>query len=247
MKRNRLLRYWAVPVAMLLSAGRLAAQNEPFASDRPGLSDSPDLIHKKNWQLSTGFDISKYNHYGIYQFSQNTLKYGVGQRLEARMDFSLQYDQREKKISAPPPSIGMKALLLKQRRFLPKVALIAEYYPPGWREGWPLSGAAVELCFSHGFKNNNSVYYNAGLDWTGLHEQPVFNSLVGFSYAVSPRLAAFTEIYTYKQPVVKLSWVTDIGATYLLTTRLQADFACGLNLTRPDGDYYFDGGITYNF
>jgi len=68
------MRFHLLFLALSLSVA-LFAQNEDFASDRPGLSDSPDLIRKNSWQIATGFDISKYNHYGLYQLSASTLKF----------------------------------------------------------------------------------------------------------------------------------------------------------------------------
>ena len=109
---------------------KINAQNEDFASDRPGLSDSPDLIAVKSWQISTGFDISKYNHYGVIQPSTNTLKYGISKRFEARMDFNLQYDDILKVFGTSSPSFGLKTLLINQGKAIPKIAFIIEYYPP---------------------------------------------------------------------------------------------------------------------
>ena len=225
----------------------LYAQTESFASDRPGLSDAPDLIAIKSWQINTGFDISKYNHSGLYQLSENTLKYGICERFEARLDFGLQYDPSTKVYGASGPSIGMKALLTKQNKFMPKTAFIIEYYPPPFSTIQQSSGLATEFCFSHNFKSGSSIYYNIGANWQAISGNPTLNSLIGFSYAVNRKLNSFIELYLYKTPQVQLNYVSDIGITYQLNKKLQLDFSAGLDIVQPQGNYNLSGGISYNF
>ncbi len=231
----------------LLHAFNLFAQDENFASDRPGLSDAPDLINKKSWQIATGFDISKYNHYGIYQLSENTLKYGISKRFEARLDFGLQYDPKKKIYGASGPSLGMKTLLFRQNKFIPKTAFIIEYYPPPFSTAQQSSGLAMEFCFSHNLKSGSSIYYNIGANWQDISGKPTTNSLIGFSYAVNGKLNSFIELYLYKAPQVQLNYVSDIGITYQLNKHLQLDFSTGFDIVKPKGNYYLSCGISYNF
>ena len=223
------------------------AQTESFASDRPGLSDAPDLITKKSWQIATGFDISKYNHSGNYQLSENTLKYGISKYFEARLDFGLQYNPSTKIYGASGPSVGMKALLFNQHKAIPKTAFIIEYYPPPFSATQQSSGLATEFCFSHTFKNGNSLYYNAGANWQDISQKATLNSLIGFSYAANAKLNSFIEFYLYKAPLMQMNYVSDIGITYQLTKKLQLDFSAGLNIVQPQGNFYYSGGISYNF
>lgn len=223
------------------------AQLPDFPADRPGLSDAPDLIDKRTWQIATGFDISKYNHYGVYQLSQNTLKYGIHERLEARLDFSYQYDPQKKTYGVSPPALGLKTLLLKQKYYTPKTSFIIEYYPPPFGDTQSATGWSMELCFTHNFKNGNNFYYNAGLNWFDVTTSPAINGLFGFNWQVKDPLNIFTEFYFYKKPSNNTVFVSDIGVTYLLNKRTLIDFATGLNLTNTNGNFYFDGGLTYNF
>ncbi|WP_199119561.1 transporter [Pedobacter sp. ASV28] len=225
----------------------LYAQNENFASDRPGLSDAPDLIDKKTWQIASGFDISKYNHYGVYQLSQNTLKYGISKRFEARLDFGLQYDPEKKIYGSSGPSLGLKTLLTPQHQFIPKTAFIIEYYPPPFSAAQQSSGLGTEFCFSHNFKNGNSLYYNIGANWLDIESKPTLNTLMGFSYQVNEVLHIFAEFYLYKVPEIRLNYVSDIGMTYQFNKKLQFDFATGLDIIKPNGNSYFNCGISYNF
>ncbi len=240
------MKYYLICLGILLTHV-LFSQDKKFASDRPGISDAPDLIDKNGWQIATGFDISKYNHYGIYQLSQSTLKYGISSRFEARLDIALQYDHIKNIYGAVPPSIGLKTLLFNQKKLIPKTALIVEYYPAAFGTVQKSSGLGIELCLSNDFKNGSSFYYNFGSNWIDIKAGATLNLLVGFSYAVSKKTALFVELYLYQNPGADINYVTDIGITQLLNKRLQLDFACGLDLVHPDGNYYFDGGITYNF
>jgi len=230
-----------------LSVRLLYAQNEDFASDRPGLTDAPDLIDRHTWQIASGADISRYNHYGIYQLSQNTIKYGISKRFEARMDFGLQYDSEKKVSSVSGPSVGMKALLASQYHIVPKTAFIIEFYPPSFGAQQQASGLGMELCFSNNLKSGNSIYYNAGANWLDLTQHPTYNALLGFSLKASASFTVFAEFYLYKAPGLKLNYVSDIGLTFQVNKKLQLDFATGLDILHPDGNSYFDGGITYNF
>lgn len=232
-------------ITAILYTAVVFAQDENFTSDRPGLSDAPDLITKKTWQLATGSDISTYNHYGIYQLSQNTLKFGISNYFEARMDLSLQYDPEMKTYSVQLPSVGLKTLLLKQHKAVPKTALIAEYYPPPL-SGSQGSGFAMELCFSNGFKNGNSLYYNIGANWQQLSQPPSFNFLLGYSYSWNKKFSTFMELYLYDGSLQTVNYVADIGITYQINKRLQIDLAAGRDLVHPKGNYYLDGGLSFN-
>ncbi|MBC7935061.1 MAG: hypothetical protein H7Y86_06850 [Rhizobacter sp.] len=223
------------------------AQTANFASDRPGLSNVPDLIEKKSWQIATGFDISKYNHSGNYQPSENTLKYGISKRFEARLDFGMQYNHSAKIYGASGPSFGMKALLFNQHKAFPKTALIIEYYPPPFSTTQQFSGLATEFCFSHTFKNGNNLYYNGGANWQDIYQTAILNSLIGFSCVANAKLNSFIEFYLYKAPLMQINYVSDIGITYQLNKQLQIDFSAGLNVVQPQGNYYYSGGFTYNF
>ncbi|MCX6318095.1 MAG: transporter [Bacteroidetes bacterium] len=231
----------------ILISCNLSAQSETFASDRPGLSDAPDLIRPQTWQIATGFDISKYNHTGNYQLSENTLKYGISKRIEARFDIGLQYDPDSKKYGASGPAVGIKYLLCNQLGIIPKTAFIIEYYPPLFSSGPTSSGLATEFCFSHTFKSGNILYYNAGANWQDIAQMATFNSLIGFSFTVNKVLNSFIELYLYKTPALKMNYVSDAGITYQVSKRLQVDLSAGVDLVQRKGDFNYSGGITYNF
>jgi hypothetical protein len=234
-------------ILCLLGSSIVLAQNEDFASDRPGLSDSPDLIEKNSWQIASGFDISKYNHYGIYQLSNNTLKYGINKLFEARLDFAFQYDPEQKLYGITSPALGIKSLLFRQNKWLPKTAFIFEYYPPPFSSTQQPSGMATEICLSYNYKNGNDIYYNIGTNWIDINAVPTLNSLIGFSYEFSEKTSTFIELYLYKTSKKPLNYVSDIGITYQLNDKFQIDFSAGLDLIKPKGNLYFEGGITYNF
>lgn len=250
-KRNKKHTCCFIQVLSLLTgvliSCNLSAQSEVFASDRPGLSDAPDLITANTWQIATGFDISKYNHSGNYQLSENTLKYGISKRIEARFDFGLQYNPDSKKYGASGPGIGIKYLLCNQFRMLPKTALIIEYYPPLFSPSPKSSGMAAEFCFSHSFKNGTILYYNAGANWLDITQKATLNSLIGFSFPANKVLNTFAELYLYKTPALKMNYVSDAGITCQVSKRLQVDLSAGIDLVHAKGDFNYSGGITYNF
>ena len=105
----------------------------------------------------------------------------------------------------------------------------------------------MEFCFSHNLKSGSSIYYNIGANWQDISGKPTTNSLIGFSYAVNGKLNSFIEFYLYKSPLMQMNYVTDIGITYQLKKQLQIDFSAGLDVAHPQGDFYYSGGITYNF
>lgn len=233
-------------LVLLFSYGAFC-QNEEFASDRPGLSDAPDLIQKKTFQLETGFDISRYNRYGLYQLSTNTLRYAINKRLEARMDFGIQYDPEQRIYGASAPALGIKTLLWNQKKALPKTALVLEWFPPPFGSPQGATGAGAELCLNHDLKNDDNIYYNAGLIWQDLNQAPIINGLIGYNHEFNKVWQGFIEFYYYDTRNKPFNMVTDIGITAQVNNRLQVDFAFGLDLKKPKGNLYFDGGISYNF
>lgn len=223
-----------------------SAQDEKFASDRPGLSDAPDLIARGKWQIATGFDWSQYNHYRVWQLSTNTLKYGISRRLEARMDFGMQYDKTKKIFGTVGPSLGIKGLLLKGRKIIPKAVVIIEYYPPPFSEKQYASGMAAEFCFANNW-GHNSIYYNAGYDWIDITMKGISNFLLGYQRQFNRTFAAFTEFYIFNPPRSATNYVADLGMTCQFSKKLQLDLTIGLDLSRPKGNSFSQGGFTYNF
>jgi len=163
------------------------------------------------------------------------------------MDFGLQYDQVQKIYGTNSPSFGLKTLLANQNKIFPKTAFIIEYYPPAFSITQQSSGLATELCFNHELKNSNNIYYNLGASWQDLKTKPVLNSLIGFSFEFNETWSSFIELYVYKKPTSITNYVSDIGTTFQVNKKLQLDFAIGLDLVKPSGNYYFDGGLSYNF
>ncbi|MFZ6023843.1 MAG: hypothetical protein ACOYVG_05230 [Bacteroidota bacterium] len=172
-------------------------QNEEFTADRPGLSDAPDLISKRTFQLESGFDISKYNRYGVYQLSTNTLRYALNNRFEARLDFGIQYDPEQKVYGASAPALGLKTLLQNQKNILPKTALIVEWFPPSFSNPQAATGLGTELCLNHDLKNDDNIYYNAGLLWQDLKQVPIVNGLIGYNHEFTKVWQGFIELYYY--------------------------------------------------
>lgn len=105
----------------------------------------------------------------------------------------------------------------------------------------------MEGCFSHEIKNDRAIYYNAGANWQDLNKKPTYNVLLGFSAPINEKFIYFIEAYYFKKPLVKNNFVMDAGIALQLNKKLQLDFATGLDITLPKGNYYFDGGVSYNF
>ncbi len=223
------------------------AQNENFASDRPGLSDAPDLIGKNQWQIASGFDLSQYNHYQLWQLSTNTLKFRISKHLEARMDFGIQYDRDKHIYGTVGPSFGIKGLLLPAKGIIPKTAVIVEFYPPPFSSQQQAAGVALELCFANNW-GSNSFYYNFGYDRIDFSSKGTSSILLGYQYQFNTKFAAFTEFYGFFPSQSSTNnYVTDVGITYQLNKKLQLDLTAGRDLSRPSGNSFSQGGITYNF
>ena len=60
-------------------------------------------------------------------------------------------------------------------------------------------------------------------------------------------MKSFVELYLYKKPGVVLNYVSDIGFTYQLNKKTQMDLSGGIDLVKPKGNFYFEGGLSYNF
>lgn len=223
------------------------AQDTDFSADRPGLSDAPDIISKGSWQIETGIDLSKYNHFGQWQIPEATLRYGINKFLEPRLDFGGQFDPSHKAYSVNPFALGIKTSITDQKKWIPQVSYIVEIYQPHFNNIKGPIGLGMEFCLNNNLKNNDKIYYNAGLDWNDVKMAAIINALLGYNHEINNIWQVFGEIYFYSSKAKPYNFVTDAGTTCQVSKSLQLDFSFGIDIIKPQGNLYSEIGFSYNF
>jgi hypothetical protein len=240
------MKYFLLSILSLSFGVFCYAQDSEFTADRPGLSDAPDIIKKGSWQIETGIDLSKYNHYGLWQIPSNTLRYSINKFLEPRLDFGGQFDPNRKTYGVSPFAIGSKVLITDQKKWIPQIAYIFEIYPPGFDSTQGSIGLGMELCINHDLKNDDNIYYNIGLNWNDMKTAAIVNALLGYNHEINYAWRVFGEIYFYSSKAKPNNFVADTGITWQMRNSLQLDFSVGMDIVKPQGNLYFEFGLSYN-
>lgn len=226
---------------------------ESIQTDRPDQTESPALTPKNFLQIETGLLYEK-TAGSSEAYSHPTIlwKYGINDNFELRMltEFNTEKSEDESFSGHAPLTLGFKAKLTEEKKFLPKISFIGNLTlnKTGAKPfQTPYSAPAFRFLFQHTLSENWSMGYNLGAEWNG--ESPDATAIYTFStaYSLTDKLGGFAEIYGYLNQFESADHRFDAGFNYLITDNLQIDASSGIGLSKISPEYFLSCGISYRF
>jgi hypothetical protein len=232
------------------------SQKADIVTDRPDQSNTPLLVPKGALQVETGFMVEKQNSTSInqtnYTYNNSLIKFGINEHFEFR--FNLGYVGTRKIIDdvitskgLAPIGVGLKIKLADAKGIWPQAAVITNInLRAGAKEFMPAYTANdITFAFAHELSKRFALTYNTGLKWNGNSPEATFFYTVTVSYAVTNKLGAFGEAYSFFPEKHKTDHRVDGGLTYKFSSRFQYDISGGLQLGSPSPDFFLSTGLSF--
>lgn len=247
-----------VLVLVVIGFVATAQSTSDMTTDRPDQTEAPVLVPQGGFQMETGFFIERTNqkNTAISDIGYNTslLKYGVNENLELR--FITEYlghqtKNREGRVSNvkgfSPIAVGVKLKLADEKKFWPQAALIGHINLKTGSKAFEPSNTAADFrfTFSHTLSDKWSLSYNLGAEWNGETPEATFLYTLAVGYALTNKLGAFIESYSFFPESSKADNRMDGGFTYKVNSNFQLDISGGLGLSSNAPDYFVSTGLSF--
>ena len=231
-------------VALLASVSCHAQEGLEFVADRPGATTSPDIAPKYKLFWETGL---QYEHDCTDKSTENTLNYhnslfrfGVSEYAELRLGIAASQsypDHQDSYGGISSLTVGTKVKIFDGWRAVPKISLLGELLLPGGSNHKYLPqhvGANLHLLFNNDITSWFSLGYDAGVIWSGDTDEEQPSTFLGacFSFMPSERLGLFVEEYNTLNTTNQ--YMTELGGTYMVSSRVQIDAYIDMNLQHMD-------------
>jgi hypothetical protein len=223
---------------------------DSLQTDRPDQTEGTFIVPENFLQIESGFNWDKVEgRQNALLLPTNLLKFGISDffEVQACVDFFL---DEENNFGMLPISLGVKTQLLKERKYIPEIALIARVQTNNWsskrfaNKNWlPM----FRLAFNNTVNDRFSVGYNLGMQWNdGDSDESIFPTYVitlcpGFN--INNKLSAYIEGYT-NLTKNHADYIVDAGCTYQVHNNCIIDFSVGKYLGTTDRDFYCQIGFT---
>jgi hypothetical protein len=240
----------SITLAILLTTTFVFAQRPEMNTDRPDMSNSPQLIPAGAFQIESGTVIEsaqfKNTSMVSYTFNNTLIKFGVNENFEVHVDASyLGIDSLENSGAMSrvfsPLTIGGKIKLMEETNLWPQAALIAH---ADLRSGAGSEYAAAELvlAFSQTLTNTLGLVYNLGINWSS--PKPTRTYTITIGYEATEKTGLFVESYGFFPEGGRSDHRVDAGMTLKIRPMLQADLSVGVGLSSASPAYFLSSGLS---
>lgn len=261
---SHLIRCLIIASALCVSAVVPAfGQGEPLITDRPNQTQSAAIVPPQHVQLEVGWTFSQTGTLNFRTREHALLgalaRVGVGERLEARVEFAGWMFQANTPPTGPSfdrsgagdIDVGFKLKLADGKLGGPAVAVIGTVRLPTGEAGFQRlrTDPAVRLAFANELGDGVGIGYNVGVEFNTECDPFVADACgettfidyvytVAFRFSVSEGLGAFAELFgTVEFNDGRTSaHALNGGFTYLLLDNLQLDASGGIGLKRGQSD-----------
>lgn len=231
------------------------AQAEPLVTDRPDATESSSVVGPNTIQLETGMSYAEDDSEVSREFFGTLLRYGLGERLEARFVWGGFFD-----MDTPGPDgigdaeVGFKYFIRPEKGSAPETALIVHTTIPLGKEG--LTTGAYDpsflLSFSHSLSESSFLGYNVGASQeTSSQARGERTTLASLDYSVvygfdlTASTGAYLEIFgSQGLSAVEDPIHLDGGFTFLLDEDTQFDLFAGVGLNEEAADWLVGLGFS---
>jgi hypothetical protein len=260
---------------LISSTAWLKAQDstETIAPDRPGFGDAVSIVPIKNLQVETGFWYEKdkatpLTAQGI-GLNSTLLRYGLGDRVELRFDYNL-WQNRTSSSARPndpeqvetgffPLRLGMKALLVENKSWIPTVTFIGmlglpriatDVFQPAYLS------PDLQLSFANPINDWLTICYNLGASWDGDNPNPENYYALSTEFSFSDKIGAYLQGHGAFQRTslgggsISTTHQTfaEAGVMYYPKPNIQVDLSGGIRASEYNGEWsYFGAERSYYF
>lgn len=239
------MRYGLIFLLLLLFGLELRAQQSGrIETDRPDQTECPFIVKKGYFQAEIGFNRAVEAGAVQYLLPTSLLKIGIHPLVELRYTFL-----QEPVNGFSTESFGFKAHLFQEKGFIPRSAIIVQYYLNQDRRDQselnplPHSVGETILTFQNSLGGPWGIGYNFGAEY---HSDGAVEGI----YRIAPNVNIGKRGYAYAEVFGRFpetqftdTWI-DGGLAYYVTEHVKADVSAGKSLRTGDA-WYVALGISF--
>jgi hypothetical protein len=246
------MRKYIALLFVLLPLAAIAQDEEAdFTADRPGVTNSVDVLPmgRVQWETGIGFERSKLDGPAVNTWTPHTstLRWGFSDYAELRLQGSWLYESCEGAHTSglSDVAIGTKVKLFDGWKAVPKMALLANIFVPDSHSPYLPThwGGQVSLAFQNELAPWLSLGYEGNMTWCD-DARPAYYYGAYLCFTLSDRWLLLTDAYHIHATDGSESWV-QLGAAYQLTDRLQLDMSTDISLNHPNRYGNLNVGISW--
>jgi len=254
-------------LGMLLLACQLAGfcQVDKIDTDRPDQTESAGITPKKWFQFEAGFlrESDRNPHpnqqrFKDIDFEHPTLltKYGLTKRIDLRLITTYATSRGrenntiiDRQNGITDIQLGGRINLLKERKIIPKISLIAHYDFASLRtiDKDTIDGANFRFTIQHTISKIMSVGYNLGMEWERFGSAPAYVYTFSPGFNIGENWYAYIEAFGAFQKNEPAENSIDGGFAYYVTDDLKVDISSGFGISKAAPDWYVAAGISFRF
>ena len=221
-----------------------------ISADRPGALTGTDVMpfHKLQWETGMAYE-SMAGEYRNFTLNNTLFRYGLSRNTELRIGTDFLFKEvLAPKIGMAPVCIGLKTKMNDGEGFLPSTALLVQLNLPhiGTKALLPERLApSLHLLFEHSLSDKLGLGYNIGAEWDGQATAPSTFLGLGVYFDITEHVGTFVEGYNYLHPGEENQYMAEFGFTWLVSRRVQLDFAADLDFLNLNGYHLISVGVSW--
>ncbi len=234
-----------------------AQEREHIETDRPNETEVPYIVPRKYFQFETGVRTEKKSENNrLFSTPELLAKYGITDQLEFRIKTSYStriehYIPNDKVTSGiEPVEIGLKLAVLKEKRWIPKTALLFQTGIPRVSTGAFRAkhlAPTLRLLMENNITDRFSLNYNAGAEWDGFETDPEWMYSVVPGIDIGDHFHVFTELYCFLQNNEPSEYTLDGGMEYFIGKNIALDVCSGFGLNKAASPFFLTLGGSVKF
>lgn len=252
--------YWHITSAALALLGQIAAAAPPAApaplvSDRPGFTNSSEVVGPGVTQLEAGVartTTSFLNGGGqTTDLPQATLRRGLTQTLELRIGLPDYFSSKTNGSGFGDGSLGLKWKFYQSKNGNTKVALTPSLVIPSRQRVY--SSGQYDPAVTLGAQTVSGARWGVSTNLTlsnpTVNGQRLFtvSPSAAVSYQITQALSAYGDVFDSFPKQSLPTPIADGGFTYLVTPNLQLDAETGIGLGGSAPVRFYSGGVAIRF
>lgn len=243
------MRLFLIIIIPAISFFSLSGQST-FSANRPGQINNPDITPAGNLMIETGFQYGKNNGEINYLIPSMYFRYGLNESIEIGLKSDNIYQTETSLFGLTSFSLAAKIRICDQKNILPKISLLAAYYPSfiGIESLRPqYAGGQIQIALSHSLGEHGILYGNLGAAWSGNDQFPVYNYVISSYFSPLNRFWTFAEVYGNIPGTGSPTFGSDFGVSYQALENLQIDLSFGGNPSALRANHFLQAGAAYQF
>lgn len=247
------MKKYVLSAALSITLTYAFAQDDKIESDRPGETQTAEVVEKGYLQAEVGFRKQSENGDDkVYYHPLANLKYGLSKRFELRLQLAGEtdkyYSKQEFEYGLDPVEVGFKAKLTEGKGILPTTSLYTQVSLPHVaskdHEAEHML-PKLRLLFENKLTEKLKLNYNAGAEWDRDTKHAQWLYTIAPEMEIGKNWEAFLEVFGFMQRGETAKHTLDGSIAFYAHNNIKLDVFGGVGLSKGAPDYFIATGVSF--